>query len=363
MSSIGQSGGTDPRLLGREALDFRQLHEEPATVPARGRPSETTAAMLLPQELKPTEKAPAEYKACTQLVVRTAPTRFHGLVGGAWQRALHARFQPETVAATAPLSDGAKKMDSVLTEASPSPESDWWLDMQGRTAEPLLRSKFFCSSGGTYGTVPGGLQHCGRVVPDGDRGRSDSGSGSRVIIWGQFGVQAGFSSEQRAPPPFQLAAHALIENWAQMSIGQSGGADPRLLGREAFDVRELHEELKPTEKAPAEHKVDEVVQTAPTRLGVLMGGAWQRALHARFSSTTDESEDAADQASFHPGDFRMLPPSPSAWEALHARFQPETVAATAETSAFASVLLAPWSHGPKKMDSEPLDARLNYANC
>ena len=154
-------------------------------------------------------------------------------------------------------------------------------------------------------------------------------------------------------------------------------------------------------------EVHEVLQTAPTRLRGLMGGTWQRvrgifrrsssssdtaeadaeeeeeaksqesflpadfrmlppssweALHARFRSTTDdESEDGANnRASFHPGDFRMLPPS--AWEALHARFQPET-AATAETSGFASVLLAPLSDGPQKMDSEPLDARLNYANC
>ena len=71
MSSIGQSGGADPRLLGREALDVRQLQEEPTTVPARSRPttcSERTAALLLPQELKPTEKAPAQCKARSEAI-------------------------------------------------------------------------------------------------------------------------------------------------------------------------------------------------------------------------------------------------------------------------------------------------------
>ncbi|CAE7464611.1 unnamed protein product [Symbiodinium sp. CCMP2592] len=173
------------------------------------------------------------------------------------------------------------------------------------------------------------------------------------------------------------------------SIGQSGGADPRLLGREAFDVRQMHEDLKTTEKGPAEQKVDEVVQTAPARFRSVVGGAWQRVrgIFRRSSSSSGTAQaekeaksgsgraDAAEEepeaesigdytasavnpesypASL-PGDFRILPAS--AWQSLHARFEQEARESSTEVAATAPANAppSPTSHHAEGADAADLE--------
>ena len=61
----------------------------------------------------------------------------------------------------------------------------------------------------------------------------------------RFETAVAFGSEQRASPPFLIGPQGpsarLFEGPARpmSSIGQSCGADPRLLGRESLDVRHL----------------------------------------------------------------------------------------------------------------------------
>ncbi|CAE7464516.1 unnamed protein product [Symbiodinium sp. CCMP2592] len=175
------------------------------------------------------------------------------------------------------------------------------------------------------------------------------------------------------------------------SIGQRSGTDPRLLGREAFDVRQLHEDLKTTEKGPAEQKVDEVVQTAPARFRSVVGGAWQRVrgIFRRSSSSSssgtaqaeeeaksgsgiaDAAEEEPEAESIGdytasavnpesypaslPGDFRILPAS--AWQSLHARFEQETRESSTEVAATAPANAppSPTSHHAEGADAADLE--------
>eukprot|EP00439_Symbiodinium_sp_Y106_P074848 s3163_g14.t1 len=177
------------------------------------------------------------------------------------------------------------------------------------------------------------------------------------------------------------------------SIGQSCGADPRLLGRESLDVRHLQpksqrQELQASEKA--ENKaVEEVLPTAPTRFSGLLGGAWQkvRTMFRRSSGRADATEEEPEAESIGdytasavnpesypaslPGDFRILPAS--AWQSLHARFEQETKESSTEVAATApaNAPSSPTSHHAEGADAADLekseetdmpDARLNYTS-
>ncbi|CAE7464655.1 unnamed protein product [Symbiodinium sp. CCMP2592] len=147
------------------------------------------------------------------------------------------------------------------------------------------------------------------------------------------------------------------------SIGQSGGADPRLLGRESLD------ELEALEQEPTENKVDEV-QPKPTRFRGFVGAAWQRVQgifrRSRGSNcgTAEDEEEPELEAIGHcehaaenpesiaaslEGDFRTLPAC--AWEKLHARFCETKI--EQETSEFST---APTDAAPESPHTEDADA-------
>ncbi|CAE7630113.1 Irgc [Symbiodinium sp. CCMP2456] len=136
------------------------------------------------------------------------------------------------------------------------------------------------------------------------------------------------------------------------AIDKSGGADPRLLGRESWPQQNSGQKELEASKTSGSEAVDEVLQRAPGRFRGLVGGAWQRVqgIFRRSSSGTADEEDlqvggndaSADgaemlesQAASFDGDFRMLPPS--AWEALHARFRPTKLEQEADAAATSPV--------------------------
>ncbi|CAE7265355.1 unnamed protein product, partial [Symbiodinium sp. KB8] len=294
---------------------------------------------------------------------------FRTLPPSAWE-ALHARFRatkiqreekPDAEHADAPVdttSQPAESQDPALTEAPPSPESDWWLALCVAVQQNLCKTFAAAGLDDVVLGVPTAQSHAAlpEVVfgfPDrmfkGDHAATTLGLQEceawrladgclPFVCMSLWCARVGWWFLLKLKRHDDIC-HACASGEASRpmsAIGQSCGSDPRLLGREALDARQLQpkSQRQELEVEKWKNKVDEVsvLQPALGRFRALVGGAWQRvqSIFRRSSSSgtaadeedlevggSHDSSDGAEnesKAAFFEGDFRTMPPS--AWEAL-----------------------------------------------